>query len=212
MSVVSPILGNQGFVGISNLAASIPSATIIDAKIGNLSTQLVNTNFQIIVPPGSTNVTLRSITGSSSSTFDSLTDGNVQFLNAQPGQPTALTVAGGVLAIPPGATIVAAFALDKFMSGATALNIGTCPITGSAPILSTNIFNNASRGRVQKGVLVTSQQPPSASSALGGQGIPLYYANNSITIPTTGSTGISVSPIGDMTTTDGLTVTLYYYI
>ena len=205
-----PILGNQGFSGVNTNSSQIPRLNAAKAYIPNLSAQTINGNYFWL--SNLTGKKLFKLTGNSSSTFGTLSDGQVQFLNAQPNQPASLTAAGGVLVIPPGAVIIAAYVLDKGLTGTTSLNIGTRAITGSAPAVSTNLFDTAlAADIVVDGLVVSSQPVLSADSALGNPGINAR-GSTSVTVPLTGTTGIVVSPNDSVTATGGLTVTIYYYI
>ena len=205
-----PILGNQGFSGVNTNSSQIPRLNAARAHIPNLSAQTINGNyFWLRGIPGKK---LFKLTGNSSSTFGTLSDGQVQFLNAQPDQPASLTVAGGVLVIPPGAVIIAAYVLDKGLNGTTSLNIGTRAITGAAPGVSANIFAEASRTVINTdGSLVSSQPVLSDTSAVATPGI-IASGSTPITVSLTGSTGLVVSPLDDVTSSGGLTVTIYYYL
>lgn len=206
-----PLFGNQNFTGISSLASQLQTANITNLTTQSLSNQLINSNF-IWINSGGISKKLYSVTGNSSNSFDTLTVGTAQFLNTSPDKPASITVSGGLLVIPPGATIIAAYALDKGLFGTDSLDIGTGTITNSAPITSNNIFNAADRIDVRAGVYVSSQPVYNANSTLGGPGI-IATGSSTISVPTTGSTGITVTPnTTDITSSTGLTVTIYYYV
>lgn len=206
-----PLFGNEGYTGITSSATQIQRADIVNLVTGNLENQLVNSNYIWLVPGGSSKK-LYSVTGNSSLSFNTLTDGSPQFLNALPNQPASITVSGGVLTIPKSATIVAAYARDSGLVGPTSLDIGTCAITGGAPLVSGDLFTTAATTDVRAGVYVSSQVVYDVNSRMASPGV-AATGTTQVSVSGTGSTGITVTPNGfDVTGSLGLTVTVYYYI
>lgn len=205
-----PLLGNQYYTHINTVSGQVSKFDVTDAKILQLNSTTLNSRLALMSPNGSK---LHSITGNSSSTFRTLSEGQTQFLNIQPGQLPALSVEGGVLAIPPGAKVVAAYAVDPGIQGPTSLNIGTQSILGTVPAVSSNIFHLAPvSSLLSTGLVVTSQFVPVTNSIPGSPGVPAN-GGGPISIPDTGSYGIVVSPNGDdMSRSGGLKVTLFYYL
>jgi len=206
-----PLFGNENYRGISSLATQIQNANIVNLVGSSLENQLINSNY-IWVVPGGTNKKLYSVVGNSSSSFDSLSAGTAQFLNTSPKQPAAISVNGGLLVLPKGATIVAAYALDSGLFGTTSLDIGTSPITGGTPSTSGDLFTGATLTDIKAGVYVSSQIVYDINSRMGSPGV-LATGTTPVSVSNTGSTGITVTPnVTDIASSTGLSVTIYYYI
>jgi hypothetical protein len=205
----SPVLGNENFKTIVNQARQIQTANISSCIIQNLSVENIKSQY-IWNDPSPANVEkLLSVIGHSSSSYSSMASGDSQFLNINPGQPSATTVAGGILTLPPNATIVGAYAIDATLAGAVALLIGTDKVTGSAATSSNNILATLTAS-LNTGTQVTAQTSL-ATAGLGTAGI--QPVTGSIQVPSDGTTGVSYTVIGGpITATSGLKVTIFYLL
>lgn len=202
-----PITGNESFRNVVNSAGQFQSINIGNSVIQNLNVDSISSQY-IWSNPDPTNVEkLLSVTGSSSTSYPNLASGESQFLNVNPGQPNATTVAGGVLTLPPNATIVGAYAIDETLTGVIGMRIGTESITGNQATSKMNIFTT-DQTKLNSGTQVIAQQSL-ATAGLGTSGV--RPITSTLRIPSTGTTGVSITVIGGpITATSGLKVTIFY--
>lgn len=204
--MTEPVNGNQYYSQIITQAEQIRLLSAGQTIIPTVNTELVKSNFVWTSNnPTLASKKLYSTTGSSSSTFGTLLSGSSQFLNVGPN--LAASTANALL-LPPGATIVSAFAQDVGYVGG-ALSIGTKAVTNSPPSSSNNIFGGLTQAIVNQGGLVAAIPELTATSRFGDTGdVPLA----TISISNIGLTGITVTPAANITATNGLFVTMYYLL
>lgn len=137
-----------------------------------------------------------------------MTIGESQFLNSSPGQPSASTIAGGILSIPANATLVGAYAVDETLAGIPGMVIGTKFIDGQPATASSNLFGLISPAILNQGTQVTAQ-PNMTTARLGSPG--LVPTEHVIVISNAGARGVTFTLAGGpITATSGLKVTIFY--
>ena len=200
-----PVNGNQNFESILAIAEFIPNASIADGLVQDLVSDMINCQFAWFNPSPQSNHRVSSVTGNSSSAFIGLLGS--QFLNSNPGAPSATSVEGGALVIPPRSLIIGAYAIDTTLAGPAAVRIGTNTITGNPAVSSRNIFLTTP-ANINTGTRVTAE-PSFATAGFGTGGTPPKTAT--IYVPSTGTTGVSVTTLGAaVTASSGLKVTIFY--
>lgn len=208
--MVEPTNGNQYFSQIINDATQIPILNVARALVPTINTQLVSAGFMWTSnDPSLTGKKLYSVTGNSSNTFGSLASGVAQFLNVDPNQPASIENDGTLLVLPPGAKVIGAYAFDSGYVGGT-LDIGLVEITGGVPTPNIDdIFGGLLQATVNVGAIVAAVPELTATSKIGDEGdSPLFIP----TVPTTGVTGVTVTPGANVTASSGLVVTIHYLI
>lgn len=212
-STTSPVNGNQNFTQVITAAAQVPSLNITDVTAGIVTSNTVSCSLCFSNPLGSfQGKTLRSLRANVPTSSLPLVAATPYWLNANPGTASATTVAGGVLQLPAGATLVSAFYQDAAAATAVSFNIGTATISGGAATTSTNLFNTLLLAGAVAGAVVgvNSSVAPAAAGAFGAAGIATGGA--SIAVSSTIPTGISITPVGGNLTASSGSLTIFYLI
>lgn len=200
-----PVNGNQNFEGISAIAEFIPHSSIANGIIQDLVSDMASCQFAWFNPSPQSDRKISCVTGNSSSAFIGLLGS--QFLNSNPGTQNATSVEGGVLVIPPRSLIIGAYAIDTTLAGPAAVRIGTNTISGTPATSSRNIFLTTP-ANINAGTRVTAE-PSLATAGFGTAGTP--PKTGTIYVPSTGTTGVSVTTLGAaVTASSGLKVTIFY--
>lgn len=204
-----PVDGNQNYTGVVDLTGQVPNLTVQNTVIQSLTAEAVYAAFNLVNPSPSNVDKLYSVTGHTPSNWLGMQTGSVVFLNADPGKPQANTVAGGILTLPPNATIVGAYAIDSTLTGPNIVDIGVTQVTGSDPVISTDVIMHTFDSYLRTGTQVTSQTQMVASAmGLGG----VVPVTGTLVTPKDVTSGVYISPTaGPVLTTSGLRITIYYY-
>lgn len=205
-----PLNGNQHYSGLITDTSQISKINIGKVTCPPLNSGLVTSDFLWVnSDPSFLNKKLYSLTGNSSTSFVGLGADTAQFLNANPGEQASIAIGGPQVVIPPGATVVGAYAVDNGYTG-DLLDIGFTKITGSTPSAHLdNIFSGLTQVTVNAGGIVVAIPSITGDSDLGSAGdTPIFTS----TVSTTGTTGITVTSAAEVTASTGLSVTVYYLL
>lgn len=208
--MATAIAGNNNFTKVENLAGTLTTLNVSDAKVSSLDVQgraSVGLLDQRNALPGSG--VLHQVIGYAPVGFATAALNSIQFLNVQPNSPAATAVTSSqLLLLPVGARVVSAMVTNNGVaitnSGSSTYDISS-EVWSAVPAVSGNIATAMPLATVNLGGNVGSA---STATALGSSGT----ANNATLVAAVANTGVNVQTLVGSNLTGDLAVLLSYLL